>query len=150
VRERTNVRTLTPTATEGTFLLVVADLSFISLTTVARALVGLTDTDTDTDTHTHTDAGSPGHLLVLVKPQFEAGRVEVSRGRGVIRDPAIRRRTLSEVQAAFAEAGATATGALRSPLRGGDGNVEVFLHLRPTPHAGPPLDPAALDAVVGD
>jgi 23S rRNA (cytidine1920-2'-O)/16S rRNA (cytidine1409-2'-O)-methyltransferase len=139
VRERTNVRSLGPAATDGPFPLVVADLSFISLATVAPALVELTEAD------------PPGHLVVLVKPQFEAGRAEVSRGRGVIRDPAVRRRVLGEVVAAFAEVGAVANGVVRSPLRGGDGNVEFFLHLRPR-RAATPLDPADLDAaaVVGD
>ena len=147
VRERTNVRTLTPAATAGPFPVVVADLSFISLASVAPALVGLTT------------AEPPGRLLVLVKPQFEAGRAEASRGRGVIRDPVVHRRVLGEVVDAWAAAGAVATGVVRSPVRGGDGNVEFFLHLRPAPAAasGPGSAPgttpttalaAALDAAV--
>ena len=82
VLERTNVRTLTPTdlsAADPAFEpcpLVVADLSFISLRSVVPALTGAVSTP-DAD------------LVLLVKPQFEAGRAAVSRGKGVIRDPAL-------------------------------------------------------------
>jgi 23S rRNA (cytidine1920-2'-O)/16S rRNA (cytidine1409-2'-O)-methyltransferase len=69
-------------------------------------------------------------LVVLAKPQFEAGRKEVSKGRGVIRDPAIWRETLLGVTGALADAGATIMGVMVSPLRGADGNVEFLLHLR--------------------
>ena len=102
-----------------------ADLSFISLATVAAALVGLTDAD------------PPVIWSSCVKPQFEAGRVEVSRGRGVIRDPAVRRRVvLGEVAERLCRGGRRSRlVSIRSPLRGGDGNVELFLHLRP-PGAG--------------
>lgn len=96
--------------------LVVADLSFISLRTVADALLAL--------------LVEGGDLVVLVKPQFEAGRSEVSRGRGVITDPAVWRRTVEEVIAAFAERGACIMGAMASPLRGTQGNVEFLVHLR--------------------
>lgn len=96
---------------------VVADLSFISLTAVVDALVGLVATD--------------GHLVVLVKPQFEATRAEVSPGRGVVRDPAVWRRVLTEVIAAFDRGGACIMGAMASPTRGTEGNVEFLVHLVP-------------------
>jgi len=118
VVERTNVRHLTLGALDRDarpFDLVVADLSFISLGTVAPALVGL---------------ATPGsHLVVLVKPQFEAGRVEASRGNGVIVAPEVWRRVLVEVIAAFAAAGAAMMGLMVSPLRGARGNVEFLAHL---------------------
>ncbi|HET9690690.1 MAG TPA: TlyA family RNA methyltransferase [Acidimicrobiales bacterium] len=133
VRERTNVRSLGPSDLPGApFALVVADLSFISLTTVAPALTGL--------------AAPGGDLVVLVKPQFEAGRAEVSAGRGVVRDPAVWRRVLAEVGSAWAGQGATMMGVVVSPLRGADGNVEFLAHLRIAP--GPGIGPDALDAVV--
>ncbi len=116
VRERYNVRDADPTSLGGCFDLVVADLSFISLTTVAAALVRCTR--------------ERGELVVLVKPQFEAGRREVSVGRGVITDPAVWDRVLREVLAGFASCDANAVGLARSPLTGGDGNVEFLLHLR--------------------
>lgn len=109
-----HARDLTPELTGGRFDLVVADLSFISLRTVAAALVAMADAD----------------LIVLVKPQFEAGRAEASKGRGVIRDPAVWDRVLVEVEDSFAAAGATKAGLIRSPITGGDGNVEFLLWLR--------------------
>jgi 23S rRNA (cytidine1920-2'-O)/16S rRNA (cytidine1409-2'-O)-methyltransferase len=95
---------------------VVADLSFISLRTVLAPLLGL---------------AAPGaHLVLLVKPQFEAGRDEASRGRGVIRDPEVWRRVLDEVVIALRVTGAAIMGAMVSPLTGADGNVEFLVHAR--------------------
>jgi 23S rRNA (cytidine1920-2'-O)/16S rRNA (cytidine1409-2'-O)-methyltransferase len=117
VRERTNIRTASLEALGGAvFDMVVADLSFISLRTVAGPLVSMTRPG--------------GDLVVLVKPQFEAGRNAVSRGRGVIRDPEVWRTALGEVIVALEEAGATMMGVMVSPLQGADGNVEYFAHLR--------------------
>ncbi|MDP9388924.1 MAG: TlyA family RNA methyltransferase [Actinomycetota bacterium] len=114
VRERTNVRHL---VLEEPADLVVADLSFISLRLVAPALVG-------------PNAQAGADVVVLVKPQFEAGRAEAARGRGVVRDPRVWRRVLSEVGSALAGEGAAMMGAMVSPLTGADGNVEFLLHLR--------------------
>jgi 23S rRNA (cytidine1920-2'-O)/16S rRNA (cytidine1409-2'-O)-methyltransferase len=122
VLERINVRTLIPDALDrpgDPFTpvdLVTADLSFISLTVVAAALVGLCRTD--------------GDLVALVKPQFEAGRPEVSRGRGVVADPEVWRRALGDVAGALGTAGTGIMGAMPSPLRGSSGNVEFLLHAR--------------------
>ena len=118
VHERTDIRQF---ASDEPFELVVADLSFISLRTVALALVGL---------------AAPGaDLVLLVKPQFEAGRAEASKGRGVIRDPAVREQALDAVRSAMEEAGAAMIEVMESPLRGAEGNVEFLAHLR-TPVAG--------------
>jgi 23S rRNA (cytidine1920-2'-O)/16S rRNA (cytidine1409-2'-O)-methyltransferase len=93
-------------------------------------------------------------LVLLVKPQFEAGRVEASRGRGVIRDPEVHRRTLGEVATALVDSGAVIMGAMPSPLTGHSGNVEFLLHAT-TPDAartgiaspvGPMLDAAVAEA----
>ncbi|MGH9185464.1 MAG: TlyA family RNA methyltransferase [Acidimicrobiales bacterium] len=130
LHECTNVRTLGPEDVGGPADVVVADLSFISLRTVAPALVGLTR------------AG--GDLVVLVKPQFEAGRTEAAKGSGVIRDPEVWRRVLAEVCDALDGAGAAIMGAMVSPLRGADGNVEFLLHAR----AGAEGQTVDLDAVV--
>lgn len=116
VRERTNVRSLDAAAIDGLVDVVVADLSFISLRTVADALLAC--------------AAHGADLVLLVKPQFEAGRVEASRGRGVIRDPAIRQRTLDEICGALTARGAAIMGTMESPLRGADGNVEYLVHAR--------------------
>ncbi|RMH83824.1 MAG: TlyA family RNA methyltransferase, partial [Actinomyces sp.] len=92
LHERTNVRHVEADAIGGPASVVVADASFISLVTIAPHLVALTAPD--------------GDLVVLVKPQFEAGRAEADRGRGVIRDPAVWARVLERVHAAFASQGA--------------------------------------------
>jgi 23S rRNA (cytidine1920-2'-O)/16S rRNA (cytidine1409-2'-O)-methyltransferase len=133
--ERTNIRTASLEDLGGhRFDVVVADLSFISLRRVADQLVGWTR--------------PAGDLVVLVKPQFEAGRRDVSRGRGVIRDPDVWRRTLGDTIAALETAGAAMMGVMVSPLRGADGNVEFLSHLRagvhgPRPDSPPEPDPAA-------
>jgi 23S rRNA (cytidine1920-2'-O)/16S rRNA (cytidine1409-2'-O)-methyltransferase len=96
---------------------VVADLSFISLRTVAPALCG--------------EVAAPGaDLVVLVKPQFEAGRAVVSRGKGVVRDPQVWGAALEGVASAFVSAGTGIMGAMASPLTGASGNVEFLLHAR--------------------
>jgi len=119
VREQTDIRTVRPDDVGGPLDVVVADLSFISLHAVVDVLLALLAPD--------------GDLVVLVKPQFEAGRAEVSRGRGVIRDPDVWRRVLEEVGTAFAGAGGAIMGAMVSPLRGADGNAEFLVHVRRAP-----------------
>ena len=136
VLERTNIRTVTlGEVGGGAFPLVVADLSFISLVTVAPVLAGELAT-----------VGAD--LVLLVKPQFEAGVREAGRGRGVIRDPVVWRRVLDEVGTALSGAGAAMMGVMVSPLTGASGNVEFLAHCRA--HAAGPrdIDPAVLDRVV--
>ena len=135
VYEQTNIRHVQPADVAGVGDVVVADLSFISLRTVAGALVGL--------------VRSGGDLVVLVKPQFEAGKVEADRGRGIIRDPAIWRRTLSEVSDALTSHGAAIMGAMVSPITGGDGNVEFLLHARQALNAAEPSEDSATAGDVG-
>ena len=139
VLERTNVRHLRSEDLGGPFDLVVADLSFISLTAVVPLLAGA--------------LAAPGaDVVLLVKPQFEAGRVAVARGRGVIRDPALRRQALAGVASALAGVGASIMGAMASPVLGPAGNVEFLLHARAHAGAAPPsvgLD-ALLDAAVAE
>lgn len=116
VLERANVRAATLETIGGPVDVLVADLSFISLTAVIPTLVGLCQ---------------PGSSMVLlVKPQFEAGRAEVGRGRGVITDQAIHARVREQIETAVRAAGGTVLGWMTSPLRGGDGNTEFFLHAR--------------------
>jgi 23S rRNA (cytidine1920-2'-O)/16S rRNA (cytidine1409-2'-O)-methyltransferase len=113
--ERVNVRTLTPVDLDGRrFTLIVADLSFISLRSVAPSLIGLATPD--------------GQFVVLIKPQFEAKRVEVSKHKGVVKDPAVWERTVLGVIDAFSAAGAAMMGVMISPIRGTDGNVEFLGH----------------------
>ena len=126
--ERTNIRHLTVADVGGSFPLVVADLSFISLRTVLPALVALAEPGAD--------------LVLLVKPQFEAGRAEAAKGKGVVTDPVVWRRVLGEVRDAISAQPAAMMDAMVSPLQGADGNVEFLVHARAgaAPSAGPDLD----------
>ena len=98
------------------FGVVVADLSFISTRSLLPILRRLLDVD--------------GDIIVLVKPQFEAGRQEVSKGRGIIRDPEIWTRVLHEFIDAAADCGLEVVDLAISPITGGKGNVEFLAHLR--------------------
>ena len=129
VLERVNARTLSEAVLRDAdpdyapCPLVVADLSFISLRTVVPALAG--------------PVAAPGaDLVLLVKPQFEAGRAAVSRGRGVVRDPQEWRAALAGVTSALHDAGTGIMGAMASPLTGPAGNVEFLVHARKG-HAAP-------------
>ena len=113
VIERFNVRDVTPDAIGGVVDMVVADLSFISLTLVVHALLGVCREGAD--------------VVVLVKPQFEAGRRDVARGRGIIADPDLQERAVRDVAAAFEAAGAAVRGVIDSPIRGAEGNKEFLV-----------------------
>jgi len=138
--ERLDVRQVTLDTVGGTPVdLVVADLSFISATRAVPVLTG--------------GVAVPGApVVLLVKPQFEAGRVEASRGRGVIRDRSVHRRTLGEVATALGDAGADIMGAMPSPLTGHAGNVEFLLYARTPGGAaiGPSDTAGLLDAAVDE
>ena len=133
--ERTDVRGVEVAAVGGPAPLVVADVSFISLRLVAADLRRL----------------ATGDIVALVKPQFEAGRADASRGRGVIRDPEVWRRTVLGVCGALADAGAAIMGVMVSPLTGAEGNVEFLLHAdaRPGTDALADLD-ACVELVVAE
>ena len=72
---------------------------------------------------------SKGTIIALIKPQFEAGRQQVGRGKGVIRDPAIHRQLLMDVLGYALQQGYGIRGLLRSPLTGPKGNVEFLTWL---------------------
>lgn len=113
VLDRTNIRSITPAMIGGVVDLVVADLSFISLTLVLEALTGV----------------SPdGELLLMVKPQFEVGREQLGAG-GVVRDPTLRTWAMEKVARAAIELGWRVNAAVASGLPGPAGNVEYFLWL---------------------
>lgn len=115
VRERLNLRELTQADLDDQPVgLVVADVSFISLTMILDRLLAVLEPD--------------GHALVLVKPQFEVGRAGLD-DRGVVRDPRLRRRAVDAVLAAAAELGWAARWSAESGLPGESGNVEYFLDL---------------------
>jgi 23S rRNA (cytidine1920-2'-O)/16S rRNA (cytidine1409-2'-O)-methyltransferase len=119
VLERTNARTLEELPFPPQ--LVVCDVSFISVRVALPAALRL---------------AAPGwQAVVLVKPQFEAGRADVGKG-GVVRDPEVRRRVVNEVAEAALGWGASVLGVVDSGLPGPKGNRELVLHLaqsdRPT------------------
>lgn len=112
--ERCNIRHATLEEIGGPVDIVVGDLSFISLTLVISSLVALCQ------------PGRP--MVLLVKPQFEAGRTEVSRGRGVITDPVVHTRVRDEVTASLRRSACEIQGWTESPIKGADGNVEFLVH----------------------
>lgn len=133
VREQTDIRTVTTSDVGGVFDVVVADLSFISVGVVLAHLATLTAAD--------------GDLVILVKPQFEATREEASRGRGIIEDPEVWRRTLVDTHAAAMASGVMMVDLVTSPIRGGGGstgNVEFLAHLR---HASSGAEPDPIPLV---
>jgi 23S rRNA (cytidine1920-2'-O)/16S rRNA (cytidine1409-2'-O)-methyltransferase len=124
VLERTNARAVGELPFAPT--LVTCDVSFISVRTALPPLLAL---------------AAPGwQALVLVKPQFEAGRAEPRKG--VVRDPAVHRRVLREVADAALAWGARVAGVVDSGLPGPKGNREFFLHLV---QADDPSHPDELD-----
>ena len=115
VIERTNVRDLTPEAIDGPVDAVVADLSFISLSTVLPALTRCCRQGAD--------------IVPMVKPQFEVGREFVGAG-GVVSDPQLRAGAVLRVAHRARELGWGTRAVTASPLPGPSGNVEYFLWLR--------------------
>ena len=134
--DRTNVRYLHLSQTSGPpFDILVADLAFISLRTVAPVLAG--------------ELAAPGaDVVALVKPQFEAPRAETSKGRGVIRSPDIWQRALEDVATTFDDHRAAMMDAMVSPLKGAGGNVEFLLHLRPHSTGLPAAKSAGAEAIL--
>ncbi|MGC8838295.1 MAG: TlyA family RNA methyltransferase [Anaerolineae bacterium] len=126
VMERTNVRYLE--ALPEPVDLVTVDVSFISLRLVLPAAYRVLK--------------PVGHVIALVKPQFEAGPQQVGKG-GVVRDRRVHQQVLREVLQAAQEAGFVALGLIPSPLRGPAGNVEFLAHLAKG-WGGPAPDPEAL------
>jgi len=118
VLEKINARMLTPEQLPEDarrFDVVTMDVSFISVRQVLPALVALLAPGAD--------------LVVLVKPQFEAGREEVGKG-GLVRDAAVQARTVEDVTSTANALGLTRVAAVESPITGTEGNREFFLHLR--------------------
>ena len=123
VHDRTNIRDLSPDQVGEPVDLVVGDLSFISLTLVLDALIGVTRPG--------------GDLALMVKPQFEVGREGVGKG-GVVRDPELWVSAVATVAEAAGRRGWGTVLVTPSQLPGPSGNVEFFLWLRRGPEAMPP------------
>lgn len=99
------------------FDIIAVDVSFISIRYFIARLPMLLQPD--------------GDVVALVKPQFEAGHAEVGRG-GLVRDPTVHARVVTDVAAAAAEVGLANVAMTPSPITGAEGNREFFLHLRHT------------------
>jgi len=98
--------------------LVVADVSFISVTKVLPGAVA--------------SAKESAEFLILVKPQFELQREDVGRG-GIVREKALHEKAIASVQAAAEALGLLVSGVAPSRLPGAEGNQEYFLHARKAP-----------------
>lgn len=114
VMERTNARLLTPQAIGGAADVTVVDASFIGLAKLMPAVADCTR--------------HGGTLVALVKPQFEVGRQQASRARGVIRDDGLRAAAVADVARSVESAGFEVRKRQDSVLPGPKGNREVFLH----------------------
>jgi 23S rRNA (cytidine1920-2'-O)/16S rRNA (cytidine1409-2'-O)-methyltransferase len=112
-REGVNARYLAPEDFDEKFDLATIDVAFISATKILPAVMPL--------------LSEAGHIITLIKPQFEVGRGEVGKG-GIVKDPAQHQRVIAEVTGAAESLGLRASGVIESPIHGADGNVE-FLSL---------------------
>ncbi len=130
ILDRTNIRHLTGEMVGEAIDLVVADLSFISLTLVLPALAAISKAEAD--------------FVIMVKPQFEVGREKLGAG-GVVRDPALRKSAVIDVAESAYDVGLGTLGIAASPLPGPAGNVEYFLWLR---RGAPQIDEGALDRAI--
>lgn len=109
--ERTNIKLADPSAIGAPFDLIVADLSFIGLASLAPVFARFSRSGTI--------------FIGLVKPQFESHSDETDGG--VVRDPAVRERTVGEVRDALRDAGFSVSGVVESPITGPEGNVEYLV-----------------------
>ncbi|MET0794839.1 MAG: TlyA family RNA methyltransferase [Polyangiaceae bacterium] len=113
VMDRTNARHVTPDAFTERVDFVVVDASFISLEKLLPAISSW--------------LASGARLLAMIKPQFEVGRDEARRTRGVVRDAEVRSAAIEHVLAAIGESGFTVRGGADSTVAGPKGNVEYFV-----------------------
>ncbi len=129
VFERLNVRAADPAELGAPFDLVVIDVSFISLRVVLPHLLAL--------------MGPDGHLIALVKPQFEAGKGRVGK-RGVVKDPAVHEDVVRAAAQAAQEGGLVLRGLTYSPIKGPEGNIEFWMWAA---RSGQPTD-TTVEAIV--
>jgi 23S rRNA (cytidine1920-2'-O)/16S rRNA (cytidine1409-2'-O)-methyltransferase len=122
--ERTNARLLAPsellTPAHPTPAFFAMDVSFISATLVLPAVLGALSAP---------DKPWQGQAVILIKPQFEAGRENIGKG-GIVRNPEARKQAIRRVSECVAEQGGTAVEVIDSPIHGMEGNHEYLLHAR--------------------
>ena len=117
VFERTNIKLADPGELGAPFDLIVCDVSFIGLAVLAPAFARLS--------RPASDGASASVFLGLVKPQFESRQDETDHG--IVRDEAVRARTVEEVRCALEREGFEVTGTIESPIKGAEGNVEYLV-----------------------
>jgi 23S rRNA (cytidine1920-2'-O)/16S rRNA (cytidine1409-2'-O)-methyltransferase len=130
LRERTNARLLAPgellTADASAPLFLAMDVSFISATLVLPAVLSAL---APAEEPRQPSQPWQGEAVLLIKPQFEAGRLHVGKG-GIVRDPEARQSAIQRVRDCVIEQGGTAIDIIDSPIRGMEGNHEYLLHAR--------------------
>jgi len=112
VRERTHILTVTPANLKESIDIIVVDVSFISLTKIIPKIAEL--------------LSSVGEAILLIKPQFEAGK---GSHKGVVVDPRIHREVTERIAYEAGKCGFFVRGMIPSPIMGGDGNTEFLMHL---------------------
>ena len=117
VRIKKNARELQPADLPEKVEIVVADVSFISVTKILPAVLELTEAGSD--------------FLILIKPQFELRREDIGPG-GIVSDPELHQRAIESVQNAATDLGLNAIGVKPIQLAGAEGNLEFFLRARKT------------------
>jgi 23S rRNA (cytidine1920-2'-O)/16S rRNA (cytidine1409-2'-O)-methyltransferase len=115
LRIKKNGRELQPQDLPEKVTIVVADVSFISVTKILPAVMPLADSECE--------------FLILIKPQFELRREDIGPG-GIVRDPEMHRRAIESVSSAALQLGLSVLGVQPSHLSGAEGNQEYFLHSR--------------------
>lgn len=115
VFERTNIRYFTPDKLGELVDVITMDVSFISTTLIFPVLAHLLKED--------------GEVISLIKPQFEAGKEKVGK-KGVVKDPAVHREVLLRCIVAAGQSGLNCVGISYSPIKGPEGNIEYFIHLK--------------------
>ena len=113
--EKTNIRHLERDAIPEDIDIATVDVSFISLKLVIPKVMEF--------------LRPGGEIAALIKPQFEAGRLEVGKG-GIVRDEAARLRAVESVREAMRELGLEELGVMESPIKGQKGNIEYLIYLR--------------------
>ena len=118
--EKTNARYLTHGALGELVDFIAVDVSFISATLVLPAVVKAAFPESPTGSHGK-------RVVVLVKPQFEAGREHVGK-RGIVRDEEVQLQAVERVRSAMTGLGASGTDVIESPILGAEGNRELLLY----------------------
>ncbi len=132
--EKTNARYLTREALGEFVSFVAMDVSFISATLVLPAVIAAAfpssdSAETGVPTPPGTNSKQDKNVVVLVKPQFEAGREQVGKG-GIVRDEAAQKASVERVRQCLIQLGAQKTDDIDSPILGAEGNREFLLYAK--------------------